>query len=79
MDFAQKLKEIRAKNYSDLEIAEELSTLTKQPVSRQVVYNYRTGRRPNPAKFEICMAILRLHKRIMEGETAWTNPNTPTT
>lgn len=70
MDFAAKLKEIRAKNYSDLEIAEELTKLAKQTVSRQVVYNYRTGRRPNPAKFELCVAILALHKRVVGDKAA---------
>ena len=64
MNFAEKLNEIRAKDYSDIEIAEELAKLSKMPVSRQMVYNYRTAKRPNPAVFEVSMAILKLHKRI---------------
>lgn len=73
MDFATKLKEIREKNFSDLEIAEELTKICGLPVSRQVVYNYRTAKRPNPAVFEVAVAILKLHKRIVEDK----NDNTP--
>lgn len=69
MDFANKLQEIRAKNFTDIEIAEELSKMSGRKVSRQRVYNYRIGARANPAIFEVAMAILKLHKRIVtEGK-----------
>lgn len=69
MDFANKLQEIRAKNFTDIEIAEELSKMSGRKVSRQRVYNYRIGVRANPAIFEVAMAILKLHKRVViEGK-----------
>jgi len=68
MDFASKLNMIRAKNFSDMEIAEELTKISGVPVSRQVVYNYRTNKRPNPAVFEVSLAILKLYNRVTTGE-----------
>lgn len=68
MDFARLLNEIREKNYSDIEIAEEMTTISKVHVTRQMVFNYRTKRRPNPAVFEVALSILKLHKRVCENK-----------
>lgn len=65
MNFAPLLQEIREKKYTDIQIAEELTKMTGVPITRQRVYNYRMEKRPNPALFEICTAIIALHKKVV--------------
>lgn len=66
MNFSALLQEIRDAKFSDIQIAEELSKISKTKVSRQQVYNYRTNLRPNPALFAHCVAIIKLHRRIIK-------------
>jgi hypothetical protein len=65
MNFAEKLLKLRALNWSDIEIAEELSKISGETISRQNIYNWRTGARENPAKFMIGIAILKLYDRVV--------------
>jgi DNA-directed RNA polymerase specialized sigma54-like protein len=65
MDFARLINQIRDANFSDIEIAEELTKMSGVPVSRQRVFNYRKRMCPQPANFEVGVAILKLHKRVI--------------
>jgi len=68
VQFSKIINDLRRWNLSDIEIAEEVSKISKVPVTRQLIYNYRTGVRKYPANFHVGVALLQLHKKIKQRE-----------
>lgn len=64
-DFPKLLRDIRDAGFSDVQIADMLSKMLNRDITRQRIFLCRTGKRPHPDRFDLCLCIIKLHKHYV--------------
>ena len=67
-DFPKLLQDLHDARFSDIQIADMLSKMLERDITRQRIFLCRRGERPNPAEFDLCLCILKLHKQYVSGK-----------